>query len=116
MWQERGARIVCSGALPKAAGVYAFSIGDEVVYVGLASRSLAKRISFYGNPAGSQRTNVRLNGLIRTAIAAGTEVAVHFANPPNFEWNGLVVSGPEGVEAGLIQTYALSWNMRGNAN
>lgn len=108
--------MACPPGLPQKAGVYAFSIDDEVVYVGLASRSLAQRIYFYGNPASSQRTNIRLNALIRTALTEGKDVEVHFACPPAFEWNGFTVSGAEGLEAGMIQTWFLRWNVRGAAS
>lgn len=112
-WLHGEARLTCPNGLPSTAGVYAFSIGKEVVYVGLASRSLSQRIYFYGNPGSSQRTNIRLNALIREALARGEDVEVHFACPPAFEWNNFVVSGPEGLEAGIIQSYYLPWNMRG---
>ena len=35
------------------------------------------------------------------------------AHPPDHEWNGLRVSGAEGLEAGLIADFDLPWNMRG---
>lgn len=112
-WLHGEARLTCPAGLPPTGGVYAFSIDEEVVYVGLASRSLAQRIYFYGNPGPSQRTNIRLNALIREALAQGKDVEVHFVCPPSFDWNSFTVSGPEGLEAGMIQSYFLPWNVRG---
>lgn len=112
-WVADGARLTCPISLPSSSGVYAFSLLDEVMYVGLASRSLAQRLYFYGNPGVSQQTNIRLNGLIRDALIAGNNVAIHYACPPNFEWNGFRVSGPEGLEAGIIASYFLPWNVKG---
>ena len=51
--------------LPAKAGVYAFAIDGVVQYVGLASKSLRQRLGFYRKPGVSQRTNVRLNEIIR---------------------------------------------------
>lgn len=35
------------------------------------------------------------------------------AEPEDVEWNGLRVSGPEGLEAALIADFELPWNVRG---
>jgi hypothetical protein len=114
-WLHEEERLVCPKGLPASGGVYAFSIGATVVYVGLASRSLVQRLYYYGRPGPSQRTNIRVNALIREASARGEDVDVHFACPPSFAWNGFTVSGAEGLEAGLIQNFMLPWNMRGTA-
>lgn len=112
-WQVKDVRLSGSEVVPRAAGVYAFCIGDDVVYVGLASRSLAQRLYFYGRPGASQRTNIRLNGIIRETIGLGSSVEIYYACPPAFSWNGFTISGPEGLEAGLIQDYHLPWNVKG---
>lgn len=83
------------------------------MYVGLASKSLLQRLYFYGNPGSSQRTNIRLNALIRETLALGKAIEIHYACPPTLAWNGFTISGPEGLEAGLIQDFFLPWNMRG---
>lgn len=99
--------------LPVKAGVYAFAIDGIVRYVGLASKSLRQRLGFYRKPGPSQRTNIRLNEIIRGHIGEGTTVQILIAHPPDFEWNGLRISGAEGLEAGLIAEFDLPWNMRG---
>jgi hypothetical protein len=113
-WELNSARdLVHRAELPTQAGVYAFAIDGIVQYVGLASKSLRQRFGHYRKPGPSQRTNIRLNEIIRGHIANGTVVRIAIAHPPDFVWNGLRISGAEGLEAGLIATFDLPWNMRG---
>jgi hypothetical protein len=100
--------------LPSTRGVYAFAVSEQVVYVGLASRSLKQRLGFYTRPGSSQQTNVRLNGMILGLIGRGQIVRVLIAHPGDAEWNGLRLSGPEGLEAALIEDHDLPWNVRGS--
>ena len=98
--------------LPKDVGVYAFTMGGTAVYVGLATMGLAKRIYFYARPGVTQRTSLRLNGIIRNELQAGSLIDIYVAFPPDLEWKGLPVHGSAGLELGLIKKYGLSWNMR----
>lgn len=99
--------------LPKEPGVYAFAIDDAVQYVGLASKSVRQRLNFYRKPGASQRTNVRLNGMIRDQLGQGSIIRILLAHPPDHQWNEFPIKGPEGLEAGLIASFDLPWNMRG---
>ena len=99
--------------LPKQAGVYAFAIDGVVQYVGLASKSLAQRLSFYRKPGASQATNIRLNGIIREALRSGSTVQILTASPPDQRWNGVTIKGAEGLEAGIISEFQVPWNIRG---
>lgn len=99
--------------LPDAQGVYAFAIAGTVVYVGIATMGLARRIALYGRPSKSQLTNVRLHGLIGEELAKNRSVEIYTAIPPGTTWNGLPVSYAAGLELGLIQHFAPTWNMRG---
>lgn len=103
----------CGIQLPDKAGVYAFAIDGVVQYVGLASTSVRQRFGFYRNPGSTQPTNIRLNKIIREQIGLGRAVQILVAHPPEFNWNGLRVSGAEGLEAGLIAEFNLPWNKRG---
>jgi hypothetical protein len=105
--------LVHSIDLPKSGGVYAFVIDGVAQYVGLASKSLRQRLGFYRTPGVSQRTNIRLNEIIRGNLAKGTIVQIFTAQPSDHEWNGFKVKGPEGLEAGLIEEFDLPWNVRG---
>jgi hypothetical protein len=112
---ELGASDALSHSIELSAdpGVYAFAIDGRVQYVGLASRSIKQRLNFYRKPGASQRTNVRLNGIIRGHLESGETVEILVAHPPDQDWNGFKVSGAEGLEAGLIAEFELPWNMRG---
>lgn len=99
--------------LPAAAGVYAFVRGDVAVYIGVATMGLRKRLYFYAKPGITQRTSLRLNGVLKEELRNGASIEIFTACPPNLEWNGLPVSGVAGLEIGLIDTFHLSWNIRG---
>jgi len=99
--------------LPRKAGVYAFAIDGVVQYVGLASKSLHQRLNFYRKPGASQRTNIRLNEIIRGRLEGGAMVQILVGHPPDHQWKGFRISGAEGLEAGLISAFDLPWNMRG---
>lgn len=115
-WVANEKQIIPPRLLPHERGVYAFAVGEQVMYVGLASRSLKQRLNFYARPGVSQRTNVRLNSMIREHIESGEMVRVLIAHPEDREWNGLRLSGPEGLEAALIEDFDLPWNVRGSVS
>lgn len=104
--------LILTDALPKEVGVYAFVRADVVMYVGVATMGLAKRIYFYARPGVSQRTSLRLNDIIRRELQSAAEIDVLIAQPEDMLWNGLPVHGAAGLELGLIKAYALPWNMR----
>lgn len=112
-WQLHEDKLQRSAQIPPRAGVYAFCINGVAQYVGVASRSLDQRLYLYGNPGSSQRTNLRVNALISAALREGSRVEVLIATPPDLDWNGWRLSGAEGLEAGLIKTFQLPWNVRG---
>ncbi len=98
--------------LPKEVGVYTFSIAGRVMYVGVATMGLAKRIYFYKKPGSTQRTSLRINGLLRSELELHSKIEIHTAIPEDHRWNGLPVHGSAGLELGLIKAFALPWNMR----
>jgi hypothetical protein len=115
-WQlDDTASLVLNGSAPNEPGVYAFVIDGIAHYVGVASTSLAKRLYFYCRPGGSQKTNIRLNAAICEAVTLGTTIDIYIATPPALQWSGWIISGPEGLEAGMIKTFALPWNQRGGS-
>jgi hypothetical protein len=82
-------------------------------YVGLATMGLAKRLHFYARPGATQRTSLRINGLLVDLLTAGRRVAIYTAHPPDQAWNDLPMSGDAGLELGLIEAFDLPWNKRG---
>lgn len=101
------------GEAPKAPGVYAFVVDGWVAYVGVASRSLAKRLYLYGKPGIGQATNIRLNARIKNEINLGQRILVFVATPPDLDWYGWTICGAAGLEAGLLKSFELPWNVRG---
>lgn len=97
--------------LPAVVGVYAFAKAGVVVYVGVATMGLAKRLYFYGRPGVSQPTNQRLNKIIKKELLTGS-IEIYTAKPTDLEWQGLPVHGSAGLELGLIKKFALPWNMK----
>lgn len=69
-------RLLIDRELPKAVGVYAFAKGDDVLYVGVATMGLAKRLYFYGRPGVSQRTSLRINAIIIDELARHPKIDV----------------------------------------
>ena len=104
--------LILTESMPKDVGVYAFVKNGVVMYVGVATMGLAKRIYFYAKPGVSQRTSIRLNEIIRSELGSGAQIEVLIAQPEDLEWNGLPVHSAAGLELGLIKAYALPWNMR----
>ncbi len=105
-------QLILTDALPKEVGVYAFAKDGVVMYVGVATMGLAKRIYFYAKPGVSQRTSLRLNEMIRCELQASRQIDVLVAHPEDMEWNGLPVHGAAGLELGIIKAFTLPWNMR----
>jgi hypothetical protein len=101
-------------SLPKQAGVYAFVQDGVVQYVGVATRTLAQRFGGYARPGPTQTTNQRVNAMLHALLDGGAIIEIFIACPPDLEWNGFVISGPVGLEAGLILRYDLPWNIRGS--
>ena len=113
-WQTSVERLTPPDGIPATRGVYAFAHNEEVLYVGLASRSLRQRLNFYARPGASQTTNIRLNAMIRDLSDQGAEVIVLIAQPEDQAWNGFRISGPEGLEAALIEDFSIPWNLKGS--
>lgn len=112
-WELRNDAIVLIGDIPTNPGVYAHVVNGEVYYIGLATMGLKKRLYFYGKPGKSQRTSIRINGLIKEVLGLNNRVDVIAAFPDPSTWNGLPVDQVSGLEAGLIRKFSPPWNMRG---
>jgi hypothetical protein len=105
-------QLVLESPMPKNVGVYAFAIAGTVVYVGVATIGLAKRLYFYARPGPTQKTSQRLNAKMKEVLQEMDCIEILTASPEDFLWNGLPVHGSAGLELGLIKKYALPWNLR----
>jgi hypothetical protein len=61
--------------------VYAFARNGIVVYVGVATMGLAKRLYFHGRPGVSQRTSVRINNIIKLELLTIPPIDIYAAGP-----------------------------------
>lgn len=104
--------LVLDRPLPKEPGVYAFADHEAVLYIGVATMGLAKRLYFYRRPGITQRTSVRIKALLLEQLATAEAIDILTASPPDLTWNGFPVSAVAGLEIGLIQAFGPAWNMR----
>ena len=104
--------LVLDRPLPKEPGVYAFADREAVLYIGVATMGLAKRLYFYRKPGVSQPTNHRIRALLLERLKTAEAIDILTASPPDLTWNGLPVSAVAGLEIGLIQAFGPPWNMR----
>lgn len=100
-------------ACPLDAGVYAFAVGGQVMYVGSAQRGLRSRLRHYVT-ASKLPTAARVRAEIITTLTAKQVVQVYALTPPRLDWNGLPVDLVAGVEEGLIRSLRPAWNRRSN--
>ena len=105
--------IKLDSSVSKSEGVYAFAVDGTVLYIGVATRSFATRMSGYCKPGPTQSTNKRLKVNILDALERGCTVDVCLAMPCDFEWHDLPVRGASGLEFGLIKNFSLPWNKQG---
>lgn len=104
--------IAFDGHAPDEPGIYAFVLGDGIVYVGVTLRSLRGRMRQYRRGDPRQRTSCRVNGLIKTSLKSGQTLKVLIATPEDCEWNGLPVNTSAGAEVALIQVMKPEWNIQ----
>jgi len=114
-WQLVDGKLECSGRAPADAGVYAFIVDGAVAYVGVTQNGFQARMDRYRRGHAGQKTNARVNALIRKAVEEGKAVSVMTAIPPSLEWNGMPIDGAAGLEAGLIRFVQPTWNIQGIA-
>ena len=114
-WELENKRIHLVGDIPTEAGVYAHVVNGKIYYVGVATMGLKKRLYFYGKPGSTQRTSIRVNGLIKEELKAGRTVGLIAAFPGPTSWSGLPVDTVTGLESGLVKKFSPPWNKRGVA-
>ena len=114
-WEFKDEHIHLVGDIPTKAGVYAHVVNGKVHYVGVATMGLKKRLYFYGKPGSTQRTSIRVNGLIKEELKSGRRVELIAAFPEPTSWDGLPVDTVTGLESGLVKKFSPPWNKRGVA-
>jgi len=91
--------------------LHALVIGEEVMYIGKSTRTLATRLDGYCKPSASQLTNVKNNRNLKEVLKGGKRVDV-YALPDNgsLHYGGFHVNLAAGLEDSLIRTLRPKWN------
>lgn len=94
--------------------LYAFVVGDEVLYIGKTVQPLRARMRGYERPAPTQSTNERSHAKIREFLAGGREVQV-LALPDNglLHYGGFHVNLAAGLEDSIVRELRPKWNVTG---
>jgi len=90
-----------SASAPVESGVYAFTVDDVVLYIGLAQRGVRTRMGHYRQGHKRQKTSSRIKALIAENLEKGKRVKVLVALPGGaLDWNGLPINIAAGLEVG----------------
>lgn len=93
--------------------LYAFVLGDRVLYIGKTARSIRKRYVGYCRPGKRQATNLRCHGNIKAAIAEGKEIRIYaFAPLTHLRYADFEINLAAGLEDSLIRAFDPPWNGR----
>ncbi|MGH7010687.1 MAG: hypothetical protein ACREEX_07605 [Caulobacteraceae bacterium] len=100
-------------AAPAGPGVYAFSVGGRVYYVGKAESGVRGQINSYRWPGSSQPTRQRMKPLLIEQLSRGVSIDVMTQCSANPSWRGQLAGGVKELEAILIARHDLPWNVQG---
>ncbi|MFT8690636.1 MULTISPECIES: GIY-YIG nuclease family protein [Acetobacter] len=103
--------------VPNKPGVYAYAVGQEVLYVGSAQRGLRRRIRHYESSKNLRTASRIREEVLRTLSSGpGVDVDVYVIIPEKvFMLNGVLPVDPvAGLEEGLIRAIKPKWNRRGS--
>ena len=94
--------------------LYAYIVGDEVLYVGKTTSRLRDRMYQYQNPGRSQRTNLRVNELLSKAVSDGKEIRVFvLLDLGDMNYHGFHLNLGAGIEDSVISQLRPKWNKTG---
>lgn len=79
-------KLILEADVPLDPGVYSFAVDEMVAYIGLTTNGLRARLDQYRRGHARQRTNARVNALIRSALSDGHTVAILVATPEPSAW------------------------------
>lgn len=91
--------------------MYAFISDGEVLYVGKTTQTLQKRLYGYQNPGPSQKTNTRVNPLLKELLGQNKSVNI-YAFPDDGLWyiGNFHLNLAAGLEDGIISILKPKWN------
>ncbi len=91
--------------------LYAFVVGEAVMYIGKTVQSLRNRMQGYRSPGPTQSTNIRNNGNLRKALESGKRTMIYVL-PDNglLHYGGFHVNLAAGLEDDLVRKLCPPWN------
>ncbi|MHB1426895.1 MAG: GIY-YIG nuclease family protein [Gemmataceae bacterium] len=91
--------------------LYAFSVEDELMYVGKTTQTIRKRLAGYRNPSSTQATNEKNNKNIRKALKGDKRVDIYiFRDMGLMHYGGFHLNLAAGLEDSLILDLEPLWN------
>lgn len=92
-------------------GLYAFVLGDQVLYIGKTSNSLKRRLFSYRRPVPSQHTNIRANAMLTDLLKTHPKVEIYaWVDPGSENADELFLDKAAGYETALIRKLQPPWN------
>tara|TARA_B100000902_G_scaffold373009_1_gene400553 strand:+ start:9358 stop:9792 length:435 start_codon:yes stop_codon:yes gene_type:complete len=102
--------------------VYAWVIGEEIVYIGMAGKGVAKRLSEHrGGWRGGSPTGILKEAQIRNELEAGRHITIYGRTSDYFEQEVEILGKKQNVrfslvsqeEDALLTEFQPSWNTNG---
>ena len=93
--------------------LYCFVSNKQILYVGKTSQYLHKRLYFYGKPGATQKTNLRLNPLLKQHLADRKVVEIYaFGDQDEQKVGNFILDIPAALEDDIIRKTQPLWNSR----
>ena len=93
--------------------LYSFVVNGEVKYIGKSVLTLHKRMYFYKQGGGSQKTNIRNRAAINACLEEGQQVKIYVLVPDlQMNYKGMPINVAAGLEDNLISLLKPEWNKR----
>jgi hypothetical protein len=94
--------------------LYGFVSGDDVLYIGVSTRSLEQRMRGYARPGPTQRTSRANHARLVTLLGEGLAVTFWVLVPDELiTYRSISLDVPAGLESTLINRLRPPWNIRG---
>ena len=91
--------------------LYAFAAGGDVLYVGVTTNILRKRMYQYQKPGARQGPNAKVREKIEARLASGEAVAIYaLPDPGDMEYQGFRLNLAAGLEYSLLSGLNPPWN------
>lgn len=94
--------------------LYAFAMGEEVKYVGKTSNFIHKRLKHYERPDPSQKTNQKINNILKALLKKNKIIEVYiFVDHEPEKVGEFTLNLAAGLEDSIISILNPEWNYNG---